>query len=84
MMNVNEPDAKRTAKRTARPIRPGQRLVGVGTFAEMIGISPAGAYRILHRQEIPVVRLGGRTLIAVTEIDKFIEARSGAFLDRRA
>jgi len=58
---------------------PGQLLVGVDAFASMIGISAVGAYRMLHRGEIPVVRIGGRTLIAVAEIDKFIAARSGLF-----
>jgi len=77
-----QPESKkrRVTGRGRLPV-PGQLLVGVDAFARMIGISAVGAYRMLHRGEIPVVRVGGRTLIAVAEIEKFIEARSGAFLD---
>jgi predicted DNA-binding transcriptional regulator AlpA len=82
MQNPKQVETKSSIGRRARLPAPGQRLVGVDAFAEMIGISPAGAYRILRRQELPVVRVGSRTLLAISEIDKFIAARSCAFLDR--
>ena len=84
MQNSNPTEKKNSVGRAGRLPAPGQRLVGVDAFAEMIGISPAGAYRILRRQELPVVRVGSRTLLAISEIDKFIAARSCAFLDRSA
>ncbi len=65
----------------ARAPSDGQRIVGVDAAANMLGISPGYLYRMLRAGELPVVRIGGRTLIAVAEIDKFIAARSGAFLD---
>jgi hypothetical protein len=46
----------------------------------MVGISPAGAYAMLRKGEIPVVRLGGRTLISIKDIEALVAQRTGAFL----
>ncbi len=81
-------------KRQAKPKRhvghrgdlpvPGQLAVGVDGFAKMVGISTVTAYRLLKNGEIPAIRLAGRTLIAVAEIEKLIADRSGAFVKRGA
>jgi len=79
-----QPKPKRHVGRRGDLPVAGQLTVGVDAFAKMVGISTVSAYRMLKRGEIPVVRLGGRTLIAVAEIEKLIAARSGAFLEGSA
>jgi excisionase family DNA binding protein len=81
MSNTITKPARHVGRRGDLPVA-GQLLVGVDAFAKMVGISAVGAYRLLKNGEIPAVRLGGRTLIAVTEIEKLIAARSGAFVKR--
>lgn len=55
------------------------KLVSIPTFASTIGVSLRSAYRVLSREEVRVTRVGGRTLVALSEIDKYIAAHSGAF-----
>jgi excisionase family DNA binding protein len=56
----------------------------VSGFANMLGICNRTAYRILRRGDVPVVKIGGRTLIAITAVDAFIAAHSRPFIDRSA
>jgi len=76
-----------TIVKTKRPVGrrgdlpvPGQLTVGVDGFARMLGVSTVSAYRMLKRGELPVVRLAGRILIAVAEIEKLVARSSGAFV----
>lgn len=84
MSNTTEVKTKRVIGLRGRPPLAEQRLIGVDAAANMLGISAVTTYRLLRENALPVVRIGGRTLIAVAEIDKFIAARSGAFVQAGA
>jgi excisionase family DNA binding protein len=53
-----------------------QRLVGIDAAAKMLGVSTTYAYRLIRGGELPVVDLGKRTLVKVTEIDALIERKT--------
>jgi hypothetical protein len=74
------------APRGRKPAPPAAppRLVSVPAFSAAIGVSTRSGYRLLRDGDIPVVRLVGRTLISVDEIEKLIARRSGPFLRQGA
>lgn len=46
--------------------------------ARSIGISRAGLYRLIGAKQIRTLKIGHRTLIAETEIQRFVESRMQA------
>jgi excisionase family DNA binding protein len=62
---------------------PAQRLIGVAPSAATLGISVRSFYRLLRTGELPCVRVGGRTLVALTDIDAYVARNTGAFLARK-
>ncbi len=80
-MKTANPSTKERGLRARAPSE-GSRLVGVDAAANMLGISPGYLYRMLRAGDLPIVKLGGRTLLAVSEIDKFVAAQSRAFLNK--
>ena len=49
------------------------RTVSVATAAKALGIGVTSAWRLVCDGTVPSVKLGGRTLIEVAEIDRLIE-----------
>ncbi len=44
--------------------------------AKMLGISKPSIYRLIHRGDFPVLRVGGRTLISVAGLDQWVEQQT--------
>jgi excisionase family DNA binding protein len=80
ILSKNTAPARESVKRGALGRRgrlpsPEQRLVGVDAAATMLGVSTNFAYGMIRSGDLPVVDLGKRTLVAVSDIDALI-ARS--------
>lgn len=48
-------------------------LVSVNEAARLLGLSRAGVWRLRERDELPVVRIGGRVLVRRTDLDELID-----------
>jgi excisionase family DNA binding protein len=49
-----------------------ERLLSVREACEALGISSQSFYRLVGRSELPVVKIGGRTLIRPSELDALV------------
>jgi excisionase family DNA binding protein len=49
-----------------------KRLFSIDEAATYIGISRVSIYRAANRGDIPLVKLGGRTLVEVSDLDAYI------------
>lgn len=57
-----------------RTVVPGERLtVTVPEAAEMIGVSRAFAYEMVARGELPVVKLGRRSLVPLRALERLLD-----------
>ena len=63
--------------RKSGPLKKGykvntKRLFSIDEAATYIGISRVSIYRAANRGDIPLVKLGGRTLVEVSDLDAYI------------
>jgi len=77
---VQVPAVQAVAAVTQHTISP--LAVSVEGAAEAIGISKGEAYNRIRSGELPIVKLGKRTLIRVSDLEAFLAARAGATLSR--
>ena len=47
------------------------------TVAEILGISVAGAYELLHQEDFPVLRIGSRLVVPKEKFLSWIESQTG-------
>ncbi|ANU55428.1 helix-turn-helix domain-containing protein [Acutalibacter muris] len=47
------------------------------TVAEILGISVAGAYELLHQDDFPVLRIGSRLVVPKEKFLSWIESQTG-------
>ena len=47
------------------------------TVAEILGISVAGAYELLHQDNFPVLRIGSRLVVPKEKFISWIESQTG-------
>ena len=47
------------------------------TVAEILGISVAGAYELLHQEDFPVLRIGSRLVVPKEKFLSRIESQTG-------
>lgn len=47
------------------------------TVAQVLGISQAGAYELLHQQGFPVLKIGSRLVVSKEKFLSWIESRTG-------
>ena len=47
------------------------------TVAEVLGISQAGAYELLHREDFPVLKIGSRLVVPKEKFLLWIESQTG-------
>ena len=47
------------------------------TVAEILGISVAGAYELLHQEDFPVLRIGSRLVVPKEKFLFWIESQTG-------
>lgn len=64
------------SKKTApKPIDPNARFLSIPDSAGYMCMSAANVWAIIARQELPVIRVGKRTLLDKTDLDAFLLAR---------
>ena len=47
------------------------------TVAQVLGISPAGAYELLHQESFPVLKIGSRLVIPKEKFLAWVESQTG-------
>ncbi len=47
------------------------------TVAQVLGISQAGAYELLHQESFPVLKIGSRLLVPKEKFLSWIESQTG-------
>ena len=47
------------------------------TVTEILGISVAGAYELLHQEDFPVLRIGSRLVVPKEKFLSWIESQTG-------
>ena len=47
------------------------------TVAEVLGISMAGAYELLHQEDFPVLKIGSRLVVPKEKFLSWIESQTG-------
>ena len=47
------------------------------TVAEVLGISVAGAYELLHQEDFPVLKIGSRLVVPKEKLLLWIESQTG-------
>ena len=47
------------------------------TVAQVLGISQAGAYELLHQERFPVLKIGSRLLVPKEKFLSWIESQTG-------
>jgi excisionase family DNA binding protein len=66
--------AEKVAHRVKNLIPPPKKLMTAKEAGEYIGRSPHAVYALVARGEIPAVRVGRRTHVAVKDLDVWIES----------
>jgi excisionase family DNA binding protein len=59
----------------AAPRQTLERLVTLKEAQEFLGVSRATFFKVLRSGDLPVVRIGGRTLVRPQALRSFVEAR---------
>jgi len=63
-----------TKKKTEAPeVAPLQLTLPCRVVAKALGISLSGLYTLLKKGVIPSCRIGGRTVVRRTDLEKFVE-----------
>lgn len=55
-----------------------KKAVSVPRFAELVGLSRDKAYEVANSGRIRVVREGGRIIVPVAEIDRYLDQNAAA------
>jgi excisionase family DNA binding protein len=50
-----------------------ERLLSREEVGELLGVSPSGVARIIARGDLPIVRVGRRTLVRPSDLRRFVE-----------
>ena len=51
-----------------------QKLVDVGTAADYLGTSETALRRMVHRRQVPHLKIGRRVRFSLTDLDAWIQA----------
>jgi excisionase family DNA binding protein len=82
LSGIGAPKPRHTAKRpplmSETPIP--QRLASLPAVATTLGVSTKTVWRILRMGQLPCVRIGGRTMVSVADLDAFIARQRGPFI----
>jgi len=71
--------------RKARPKPPvARRAHTLNEVAEILGIGSRTAWALIERGELRAVKVGGRTLVPVTELDRILDPERNARVARDA
>ncbi len=52
-------------------------FLNAGTVAQVLGISQAGAYEMLHQENFPVLKIGSRLVVPKEKFLSWIESQTG-------
>ena len=52
-------------------------FLNAGTVAQILGISMAGAYELLHQEGFPVLKIGSRLVVPKEKFLSWIESQTG-------
>ena len=52
-------------------------FLNAGTVAQVLGISQAGAYELLHQDGFPVLKIGSRLVVPKEKFLSWIESQTG-------
>ena len=55
-------------------------ILNAKQIAEVLNISRAGAYQLLHRESFPTLRIGKRMLVSKEKLIRWIDQNSGGDL----
>jgi excisionase family DNA binding protein len=82
LSGIGAPKPRNTARRSP-PLSPetpiAQRLASLPATAATLGVSTKTVWRILRTGKLPCVRIGGRTMVAVADLDAFIAQQRAPF-----
>jgi excisionase family DNA binding protein len=78
LSGIDAPKSKRPPLMSETPI--AQRLASLPATAATLGVSTKTLWRILRAGKLPCVRIGGRTMISVADVDAFVAAQRGPFI----
>jgi len=51
-------------------------ILNAAQLGEVMGISRAGAYNLMHREDFPTLRVGSRRLVATSKLIEWIDKHS--------
>ena len=54
--------------------RAAQRLLPVGDAADYLGVSRATVERLVHRGDLPIVKVGGSTRYDMDDLERYIDS----------
>jgi predicted DNA-binding transcriptional regulator AlpA len=80
ILSQNAP--KRPPRSMETPI--DRRLASMQSTAAALGISTKTLWRILRVGDLPCVKLGGRTMISVGDLDAYVARQRGPFVAKVA
>jgi predicted DNA-binding transcriptional regulator AlpA len=52
-------------------------FLNAGTVAQVLGISQAGTYELLHQENFPVLKIGSRLVVPKDKFLSWIESQTG-------
>jgi excisionase family DNA binding protein len=61
-----------------------RRLASMQSAAAALGISAKTLWRILRAGDLPCVKLGGRTMVSVADLDAYVARQRGLFVAKVA
>lgn len=65
-----------TTRRNASNVEP--LAVGVRTAAALMSVSPSTMYELIHRGEVPAIRLGDRLLVSRRALEEMLSRPAAA------
>ena len=60
-----------------------RRLINANAAARFLSISRASLYRLVSKNQVPSVKIGGRRLFDLTELNKFVDQLRTDPIDNR-
>lgn len=54
-----------------------QRFAGVREVGELLGLSSASIYRYIQQKRLPAVKIHGKWLLPIQELEKILQAQDG-------
>jgi excisionase family DNA binding protein len=77
LSGIDAPKRKRPPVMSETPV--AQRLASLPAVATTLGVSTKTVWRILREGKLSCVRIGGRTMISVADLDAFIARQRAPF-----